>query len=65
MALLKNKTYQENKKLNSLSIKKNSQVSFVKSKKHNYMNGGVYFFKKILKYIKNKKVVLKMIFLQA
>ena len=60
MALLKNKTYQENKKLNSLSIKKNSQVSFVKSKKHNYMNGGVYFFKKnFLKYIKNKKSSLE------
>jgi len=60
IALLKNKTYQENKKLNSLSIKKNSQLYFTNNEKNNYMNGGIYFFKKnFLKYIKNKKSSLE------
>jgi NDP-sugar pyrophosphorylase family protein len=60
IALVKSKTYQENKKLNSLFIKKNTQLYLINSKKSNYMNGGVYFFKKnFLEYIKNKKSSLE------
>ena len=60
IALVKSKTYQENKKLNSLFIKKNTQLYLINSKKSNYMNGGVYFFKKnFLENIKNKKSSLE------
>ena len=59
IALTKNTNYLENKKLSSLSLKKNSEVVFSKNKKK-YMNGGVYFFRKsFLDYIENKETSLE------
>ena len=43
LTLIKNKSYKSNKKLTTINIKRNKL--FIR-KKSNYMNGGVYFFKK-------------------
>ena len=60
IALTKNKNYLSNKKLNSLFIKKNSQITLLKNKKQKYMNGGVYFFNKsFLKFVENKESSLE------
>ena len=57
LTLIKNKSYKSNKKLVSMGIKNNK---IIYQKKNNFMNGGVYFFKKkILKFIKNKNTSLE------
>ncbi len=57
LTLIKNKSYKSNKKLASMGIKNNK---IIYQKKNNFMNGGVYFFKKkILKFIKNKNTSLE------
>ena len=57
LPLIKNKSYKSNKKLVSMGIKNNK---IIYQKKNNFMNGGVYFFKKkILKFIKNKNTSLE------
>ena len=57
LTLIKNKSYKSNKKLVSMGIKNNK---IIYQKKSNFMNGGVYFFKKkILKLIKNKNTSLE------
>ena len=57
LTLIKNKSYKSNKKLVSMGIKNNK---IIYQKKNNFINGGVYFFKKkILKFIKNKNTSLE------
>jgi len=57
LTLIKNKSYKSNKKLASMGIKNNK---IIYQKKNDFMNGGVYFFKKsILKFIKNKNASLE------
>ncbi len=57
LTLIKNKSYKSNKKLASMGIKNNK---IIYQKKNNFMNGGIYFFKKkILKFIKNKNTSLE------
>jgi len=57
LTLIKNKSYKSNKKLTSMSIKNNKVIY---QKKNDFMNGGVYFFKKnILNFIKNKNTSLE------
>ena len=57
LTLIKNKSYKSNKKLTSMGIKNNK---IIYQKKSDFMNGGVYFFKKnILKLIKNKNTSLE------
>ena len=57
IALIKNKSYKSNNKLANMGLKKNKVVY---RKKSNFMNGGVYFFRKnIFKFIKNKKASLE------
>ena len=57
LTLIKNKSYKSNKKLSSMGIKNNK---IIYQKKNDFMNGGVYFFKKsILKFIKNKNTSLE------
>ena len=49
IALVKNKRKKINKKLNNLTTKNGLVIN---KKNNKFMNGGVYFFKKIFKYIK-------------
>ena len=57
VALIKNDKNKKNIKLNNLGIK-NGLI--IKKEKADFMNGGVYFFKKkIFKYIKNKNLSLE------
>jgi len=57
LTLIKKNSYKTNKKLASMGIK-NNKITY--QKKSNFMNGGVYFFKRnILKFIKNKNTSLE------
>ena len=57
LTLIKNKSYKSNKKLASMGIKNNK---IIYQKKNDFMNAGVYFFKKnILKFIKKKNISLE------
>lgn len=57
MLFIKNKNYKKNNILSKISFKKNELISG----KGNYMNSGVYYFnKKILKFIKKKKMSLEI-----
>jgi histidinol-phosphate phosphatase family protein len=59
MAIANNKGYEKNDKMNNLLINKKNYIEYSKYKT-NFMNGGVYFFKKnIFKFIKNKKISLE------
>jgi NDP-sugar pyrophosphorylase family protein len=58
MILVENKNYKSNKKLSSLSIDSKKNICF--SSKSNFMNSGIYFFrKKFLKMITNEKKSLE------
>ena len=55
--LVKNKNYKSNQKLTNLSCDKKNVIFL--SKKNNYMNSGIYYFKKeIFKFFPNKKKFL-------
>jgi D,D-heptose 1,7-bisphosphate phosphatase len=57
MALIKNLNYKSNKKLSNLSLDFKNKVSF--SSKSNFMNAGIYYFKKNLINSINKKISLE------
>lgn len=53
--LIKNKNYKSNQKLSNLNCDKKNLIHL--SKKNNYMNSGIYYFKKeIFKFFPNKKI---------
>lgn len=62
MLIHKNKNYKENQKLSNINIDKKKNIIFDQSS--NYMNSGIYFFKKSIKrLIINKKISLENIIL--
>lgn len=59
IAIVKNKNYKKNDKLNNIKINNSNIVSYSKIKT-NLMNGGIYYFKKkIFKYLSNTKISLE------
>ena len=61
LALTKNINYKNNKKLNNLNLENKNLIKLSSSNlKQNYMNGGIYYFKKrFLNYISKKKISLE------
>ena len=58
--LTKNTNYKSNKTLSNLNLKNSKFISYSNNKNNNYMNSGIYYFKrKILKIIVNKKISLE------